>query len=117
MAFDGVHEHPVDPERVAAARETALTKEASEEVARTLRLLADPVRARVASALVAGEEMCVGDIALAIDAGENTVSYALGQLRAGGLVRNHRAGRFIYYRLADPRLRDLVDLALRVGGG
>ncbi len=64
MAFDGVHEHPVDPERVAAARETALTKEASEEVARTLRLLADPVRARVASALAAGEEMCVGDIAL-----------------------------------------------------
>ncbi len=69
---------------------------------------AAPLRARWGSARA--EER------LAIDAGENTVSYALGQLRAGGLVRNRRAGRFIYYRLADPRLRDLVDLALRVGG-
>ena len=114
MPSKDAHEHPVDPERVAAARRVALSKDASEDVAQTLRLLADPVRARVASALAAAEEMCVGDIAMAIDASENSVSYALGQLRTAGLVRNRRAGRFIYYRLADPRLRDLVDLAHRV---
>lgn len=55
--------------------------------------------------------MCVGDIALAIEANENAVSYALGQLRTARLVRSRRAGRIIYYRLVNERLRRLVELA------
>ena len=42
-----------------------------------LRLLADPTRARVLYALDEVEELCVGGMALALDATEDPVSYAL----------------------------------------
>jgi len=107
------HPHPHDSACVDAARERVLSLDDSAEVASLFRLLGDPTRARVASALGAVDELCVGDIALAIGANENAVSYALGRLRTARLVRARarRAGRIIYYRLADERLRRLVELA------
>jgi DNA-binding transcriptional ArsR family regulator len=81
------------------------------DLAELFRVLGDPVRARVISALSGGRELCVGDVALAIDASENTVSYALGVLRRARLVERQRRGRAIYYRIADPRLPELVELA------
>lgn len=45
--------------------------------------------------------MCVGDLALAPGAPENTVSCALRLLRTAGVVRKRRAGRLVYYRLLD----------------
>jgi ArsR family transcriptional regulator, lead/cadmium/zinc/bismuth-responsive transcriptional repressor len=107
------HEHPLDPERVAAAREQLVAPAEADELAELFRILGDPVRARVVSALSGGGELCVGDIALAIAASENTVSYALGILRRARLVERERRGRAIYYRIADPRLPELVELARR----
>ncbi|MGH8994485.1 MAG: ArsR/SmtB family transcription factor [Acidimicrobiales bacterium] len=66
-----------------------------------LTLLCDPVRLRVLFALVSVEELCVGDLALALGVSMDQSSYALKQLRGAGLVRARREGRVIYYRLAD----------------
>jgi len=105
------HPHPHDSAGVEAACERVLSLDDSTEVASLFRLLGDPTRAPVASALGAVDELRVGDIALAIEANENAVSYALGQLRTARLVRSRRAGRIIYYRLVNERLRRLVELA------
>jgi DNA-binding transcriptional ArsR family regulator len=83
------------------------------ELGELFRLLGDSVRARVISALTATDELCVGDIAIAIGARENAVSYALRQLRSAGLVERRRRGREIYYKLADRRPADLLALARR----
>ncbi len=90
-----------------------LSSEEAERVGELFRLLGDSVRARVVSALTAADEMCVGDIALAIGARENSVSYALRQLRAAGLVQRRRRGREIYYKLADEHAAELLALARR----
>jgi ArsR family transcriptional regulator, lead/cadmium/zinc/bismuth-responsive transcriptional repressor len=111
MPVTSSHEHPLDPERVAAARKHAVAPGEADELAELFRVLADPVRARIVSALSGGDELCVGDLALAIDASENTVSYALGILRRARLVERQRRGRAIYYRVADRRLPGLVELA------
>ncbi len=111
MAGQASHEHPVDPKRVAAARKRLIAADEAGDLAELFRVLGDPVRARVVSALSAGGELCVGDVALAIGASENTVSYALGVLRRARLVERQRRGREIYYRLADPRLPELLELA------
>jgi ArsR family transcriptional regulator, lead/cadmium/zinc/bismuth-responsive transcriptional repressor len=111
MARSSPHEHPLDPERVAAARRQLIAPDEAGDLAELFRVLGDPVRARVISALRGGGELCVGDVALAIDASENTVSYALGVLRRARLVERQRRGRAIYYRIADSRLPDLVELA------
>ena len=111
VAGQSSHEHPVDPKRVAAARKQLIAADEAGDLAELFRVLGDPVRARVVSALSGGGELCVGDVALAIDASENTVSYALGVLRRARLVERQRRGREIYYRLADPRLPELLKLA------
>ncbi|MBO0691136.1 MAG: helix-turn-helix transcriptional regulator, partial [Candidatus Dormibacteraeota bacterium] len=75
------HEHPVRPDQVAAARKRLLSAEESTEVASLLSLLADPVRARILDALDTVAELCVGDLALVVDASEDSVGYALRILR------------------------------------
>ena len=106
----GDHGHPVDPERVAAARQRLPSAEETAEVAELFRLIGDPVRARILYALTGAPEMCVGDLALALGTSENSVSYALRLLRTAGVVRKRRAGRLVYYRLVDGFMAQLLDL-------
>lgn len=107
------HEHPVDPDRVAAARARVPSAEEAGEVAELLRLLGDPVRARVMYALTGADELCVGDLALAAGTSESSVSYALRLLRTAGVVRTRRDGRLIYYRLVDGFMAELLELLRR----
>lgn len=94
------HEHPVDPERVQQARARGLSADDGERLAALLSLLADPVRSRILYALDEVEELCVGDLALALGATEDSVGYALKILRTAGLVATRKAGRVVFYRLA-----------------
>jgi DNA-binding transcriptional ArsR family regulator len=107
------HGHPVDPERVAAARGEALSAADAAAVAALLTVLAHPLRTRILCSLRVTGEMCVGDLALALDATEDAVSYALRLLRTAGLVRRRRAGRLGYYRLRDGDAGDAMDAALQ----
>jgi DNA-binding transcriptional ArsR family regulator len=95
------HDHPVDPQRVAAARARLLDVEEAGRLAGLLGLLADPVRARILYALDLVQELCVGDLALALEASEDAVGYALRVLRTAGLVSTRKDGRVVYYRLSD----------------
>lgn len=106
------HGHPVDPERVEAARQGQIPAGEAEAMGSLLTLVADPLRARILSALVATDELCVGDIALALDATEDAVSYALRILRTAGLVHRRREGRMGYYRLRDGEMRTALLAAL-----
>lgn len=116
------HAHPVDPDRVALVRERLLDADEAARLAGMLGLLADPVRARILYALDVVEELCVGDIALALEASEDSVGYALRVLRTAGLVSTRKQGRMVMYRLSEgfPEplrehcLRALVELSRRV---
>ena len=77
-----------------------------------LTLLADPLRARIICALLVTDEMCVGDLALALDATEDAVSYGLRLLRTAGLVHRRREGRLGYYRLNDGEAREAIQASL-----
>ncbi len=116
------HEHPVDPARVAEAKARLIDTEEASRLAGLLGLLADPTRARILYALDLVEELCVGDLALALDASEDAVGYALRVLRTAGLVSTRKDGRIVYYRLSpgfpEPLrnhcLRALVELSRTV---
>jgi ArsR family transcriptional regulator, lead/cadmium/zinc/bismuth-responsive transcriptional repressor len=107
------HEHPVNAERVAAARAGVLSVDDAGRLAGLLGMLADPVRSRILFALVTAEELCVGDLALALDATEDQVSYGLKMLRLAGLVSFRRDGRIVYYRLSDGFPHPLLEHCLR----
>jgi DNA-binding transcriptional ArsR family regulator len=76
-------------------------------------MMADPVRLRLIYALDVAEELCVGDLALALEVSEDSVSYALRLLRSAGLVATRKQGRVVYNRLADNFPEPLRDTCLR----
>ena len=107
------HDHPVDAERVAAARAGVLPIAEAARLAGLLGMLADPVRSRILFALVAAGELCVGDLALALEVTEDQVSYALKMLRLAGLVSFRKDGRMVFYRLSDGFPHQLLEHCLR----
>ena len=107
------HAHPVDAPGVETARAAGLGAADAERLARLLGLLSDPVRLRMLFCLVSVDELCVGDLAMALDISMDQSSYALKQLRSAGLVQPRRDGRVIHYRLADGFPHQLLDHCLR----
>lgn len=73
------------------------------------RCLASPTRMAVLKRLRAGEE-CVGDLADATGSEQTNLSHQLRELRACGLVEKRQEGKRALYRLAHPRLAQLLDL-------
>jgi DNA-binding transcriptional ArsR family regulator len=94
------HLHPVDASSVKYAIGAVISTDEAERLASLLGVLADPVRVRMLFALASVDELCVGDLALALGISMDQSSYALKQLRVAGVVGGRRDGRVIYYRLA-----------------
>src|SRR5215472_18170950 len=107
------HDHPASPERVSAARAKVLSADDAGRLAGLLGMLADPVRSRILFALSAADELCVGDLALALAVTEDQVSYALKMLRLAGLVAFRKDGRMVFYRLSDGFPHPLLEHCLR----
>ncbi|MBW3577622.1 MAG: metalloregulator ArsR/SmtB family transcription factor [Actinobacteria bacterium] len=109
---DAGHGHPFDPESVERARSARLSSAEVDRLAEVLSIVGEPVRARIITALLAVEELCVGDVALAADVSEDAASYALRVLRTAGLVQRRRQGRLNFYRLADDDTQPALRSAL-----
>lgn len=69
-------------------------------IVKSLRLLADETRLRLLL-LLQREELSVVEIQDVLGMGQSRISSHLAQLRQAGLVRDRRAGKNIYYALAD----------------
>jgi len=72
--------------------------DAALQVAVRLKALADPVRLRLLSILLAKGEACTCDLAPAVGITEATTSHHLGLLRSNGMVSAERRGMNVYYR-------------------
>jgi DNA-binding transcriptional ArsR family regulator len=77
------------------------------------RALGDPTRLTIATALHAGDELCVCDMAWVVGQSQNLVSHHLRQLKVAALVSSRRQGRLVMYRLTD---RGRVLTAAVLGG-
>lgn len=106
------HSHPYDPDAVEHARAGQLSTHQAEQLSALMALIGDPVRARVICALLAVDELCVGDVALAGNVNDDAASYALRVLRTAGLVQRRREGRLSFYRLADEDTQPALRAAL-----
>ncbi|HZP14607.1 MAG TPA: metalloregulator ArsR/SmtB family transcription factor [Nocardioides sp.] len=107
------HAHPIDAERVAHAKARVPSAEDAGRLTSLLSMMADPVRLRLIYALDVSEELCVGDLAIALEVSEDSVSYALKLLRSAGLVVTRKQGRVVFNRLAEDFPEPLRDHCLR----
>lgn len=110
-AVDGCALRVVDGDRVAAVTARMPDPTDLADTAEAFGLLADPSRLRLLVALLDGE-LCVCDLAAVTGQSESGVSHALRLLRAHRIVAARRSGRRAYYRLEDPHVRMLLDMAL-----
>ena len=72
-----------------------------------LRLLADPLRARIVT-LLAAEALCTCHLVEETGAKQTNISNHLRVLREAGLVDTEPCGRFTYYRLRPEPLQALA---------
>lgn len=98
--------HPVEIDDVQQLQSQILSTEKAQRMAEFFSLLGDTNRLRIVS-ILAIKELCVCDLAAALDMSESAVSHQLRALRAMRIVRYHKQGRKVFYRLQDNHVLDL----------
>lgn len=84
------------------------TAERCQEVASLFKLLSHPARLRILCAL-RERELCVQHLQKLLHRPQPYVSQHLQQLRDAGMVSTRKEGLLVFYTLADPRIRQLLD--------
>jgi DNA-binding transcriptional ArsR family regulator len=78
-------------------------------IAETAALVGDPARATMMSALLDGRALTASELALAARITPPTASAHLAKLTAAGLLSVARSGRHRYFRLASPRVVEMIE--------
>jgi ArsR family transcriptional regulator, lead/cadmium/zinc/bismuth-responsive transcriptional repressor len=89
----------------------ALELDKAQRMADFFGLLGDANRLRIIS-LLADTELCVGDLAIALEMSDSAVSHQLKTLRALRLVKHRKQGRHVFYQLLDRHVFDLYNTVL-----
>lgn len=101
------------PQHVGPLIGRVISGQEAETVVATFDLLADPTRTRILHALSLADELCVCDLAWLLGLSQSGLSHQLRLLRERRIVERRRAGRVVYYRLADDHIRHLLTDGLR----
>ncbi|MFA5802939.1 MAG: metalloregulator ArsR/SmtB family transcription factor [Thermoleophilia bacterium] len=96
----------IHPEAVAEARAVSIDRATATELSQIFQVMADPTRLRIIS-LLAGRELCVCDLASALEMTQSAVSHQLRVMRITKLVKCRREGRVAWYSLDDDHVEKL----------
>jgi len=77
-------------------------------IARRLQLLSHPARLQIVTEL-RKKEACVSELQAVLDRPQPYISQQLCVLRQAGIVACRKEGQFVYYRLVDPFVEQLLD--------
>lgn len=80
-----------------------------ERIARTFRVIGEPMRIRLLDAMRDGEAT-VGELVGATGASQQNVSKHLGVLHEAELISRRQSGREVYYEIADPTVFDICEM-------
>ncbi|WP_334174078.1 metalloregulator ArsR/SmtB family transcription factor [Pseudoxanthobacter sp.] len=72
-----------------------------------MKAMANPVRLSILCVLIEGERS-VTDLETILDVHQPTLSQQLGELREAGIITGRREARAVVYRLAEPRVAQLI---------
>ncbi len=100
------------PPKTGIERRPLIGVDQANSVERTFQLLADATRLRLLHALVRAGEMCVSDLARALEMKPQAVSNQLQRLVDRGILASRRNGNYIHYRIIDPCVVGLLDLGM-----
>ncbi len=101
----------VNKEAVKRVRSRMLNDHTVADSAALFKVLGDPTRMRLLYAL-AQRELCVCDLSAVLDMTQSAISHQLRVLRSARLVRHRKAGKIVYYALADAHVTQLIDVGV-----
>jgi DNA-binding transcriptional ArsR family regulator len=78
--------------------------------AELFKALSHPIRIRILELLRTGE-MTVSELQMRLEIEASSVSQQLGVLRSRQLVVGRKEGTSVYYRVTDPQVFELLDVA------
>ena len=87
-------------------------KETMEHIAELFKGFADPTRVRILSLLQQRQELCVTDIAEAVELSQSAISHQLRILKQMHLIKFRREGKNIWYSLADDHVKTILQMGL-----
>lgn len=91
--------------------EEFLDKQMQERIAELFKGFADSTRVQILSLLVDGE-MCVNDIAQAVELSQSAISHQLRILKQMHLIKYRRDGKNLLYSLADDHVLTILQMGL-----
>ena len=81
------------------------------QLSNLFKMFGDPTRVKILSCLQV-RDMCVSELAQALDMTDSAVSHQLKVLRTAKLVRSQKRGKNVYYSLNDEHVQTIVKMAL-----
>ena len=87
-------------------------KETMEHIANLFKGFADPTRVHILSLLQQHGELCVNDIADAVELTQSAISHQLRILKEMHLIKFRREGKNIWYSLADEHVKTILQMGL-----
>ena len=95
-------------EDVVADIKNTMPDEEIMQVADVFKILSDSTRLRIICSLIRSE-MCVCDLAAALNLSQSAVSHQLRALRGADMVKFRREGKTVYYSLDNEDVREIVE--------
>lgn len=87
------------------------------DIARIGRLIGDPSRANMLTALMSGKALTASELANEAAITQQTASSHLGKLEYGGLIRLRKQGRHKYFSLANEDVAHALEVLMGVAAG
>lgn len=87
------------------------TEEQLYDLAELFKVFGDSTRIRILYELF-DKEMCVGDIAVALNMTQSAISHQLRVLKQSRLVKFRREGKTVFYSLDDDHVRSVIEMGL-----
>lgn len=87
-------------------------KEIMGHIADLFKGFADPTRVHILSLLLVNPELCVTDIAEAVEISQSGVSHQLRILKQMHLIKFRRDGKNLWYSLADDHVKTILQMGL-----
>ena len=81
------------------------------ELSDFFKIIGDVTRIKLLIELEA-KEMCVGELAAALNMTKSAVSHQLKALRSAKLVRTEKRGKNVFYALSDEHVSTVLEMAL-----
>ena len=88
-----------------------MNKQKQERIAELFKGFADVTRIQILTLLLHGE-MCVNDIAQAVELSQSAISHQLRLLKQMHLIKYRRDGKNILYSLADDHVQTIIQMGL-----